>query len=134
MVNLIFYTLFFALFVNFSFGSLRYSQINRAFMSSYKGLYESCVVTVSNAGEPIKPFFDKDLVKEEVKAYLAENVGKYTKDYKFLVMFYQSDHKTLCSSNEYARTVKISLRTKINYLFTYYKEQFFTITGREDYE
>lgn len=132
MINLIFYTLFFTLFVNFSFGSLRYSQINRAFMSSYKGLYESCVVTVSNTGEPIYPYFDKELVQKEVETYFATNIGKYTKDYNLSILFYRSDHRTQCLKNEYARTVRIILKTKINSLYTYNKARFFSITERDE--
>lgn len=131
MLNLIFYTLFFALFVNFSFGSLRFSQINRAFMSSYKGLFETCIATIDEEGDAIYPYFDRELLIEETTKYFETNVGKYTKDYALSIAFYDDDLKAECSYYDYARTVKLSLKANINLLFTYNKEQFFTITDRD---
>lgn len=130
MLNCLFYTLFFSLFVNLSFGSLRMSQINRAFMSSFKGVYESSVVTVGGTGEPIYPYYDKTIFKKCVQTFIEQNVAKYTTDYELKITFYLQDGITECRISDYARSAKVSLDAKVNYLFNYSKTQQFTIKDK----
>lgn len=130
MTNCIFYSLFFVLFLNMSFGSLRMSQINRAFLSTYKGLYEACAITVGDDGEPIYPFYNKTMLTNYVIDFIAENVGKFTTSYDLSIKFYLLDGATECSENDLARNVKVRLESQINYLFKYDKEQMFSIQER----
>lgn len=130
MTNCIFYTLFFVLFLNLSFGSLRISQVNRAFLSTYKGLYESCTITVGEDGQPIYPFFNQNLLTNYVTNFIDENVGKFVTSYDLTINFYALDGITECGEDDLARTAKISLNADINYLFHYNKEQSFTVEER----
>lgn len=127
MLNCVFYSLFFALFVSLSFGSLRLSQINRVFMSSYKGLYEASVVTVDKNGEPIFPYFDQGILKNYIFDFLSKNLDRYATNYTLNVDFYKDDGISECSSSELARNVKLSLKANINFLFKYSKQQSFSI-------
>lgn len=132
MLNCIFYSLFFILFVNLSVGSLRLTQINRTFLSSYKGMYEASVVTVGSDGEPIYPYFDRPTLKEYVHTFIEEKLTRYTTKYALVMNFYKEDGVTECSKDELARCVKINLKADINFLFTYDKSQSFSIKDREN--
>ena len=117
-----------------SFGSLRMSQINRSFMSTYKGMYEACAITVGNDGQPIYPYYDKDLLKKHVEEYVDKNVRKFAPSYDLSIKFYTLGGTNECSEDDLARTVKIRLKAKVNYLFTFNKEQMFSIQERNTYE
>lgn len=127
MLNCVFYSLFFALFVTLSFGSLRLSQINRVFLSSYKGLYEASVVTVDKDGEPIFPYFDQGILRNYVYEYVSKNLDRYATNYTLNVDFYLEDGTSECTSSDLARNVKLSLKANINFLFKYSKQQSFSI-------
>ena len=113
-----------------SFGSLRMSQVNRVFMSTYKGMYEACAVTVGNDGEPIYPYFDKNILTNYVTNFIGENVRKFVPSYDLSIKFYTLGGTYECQENDLARTVKVSLKANINYLFTFNKEQTISIQER----
>jgi len=125
MTNCIFYCLFFALFLNISMGSLKYSQIHRTFMSIYKGMFESCVITVDNNGDPITPYFDSAQIKFLVDNYLKDNLSKYSKDYSVSYKFLSSNNSLLCKKN--CRRIKITLTAKINSFYKYDNSQTFAV-------
>ena len=132
MTNCIFYTLFFALFLNLSFGSLRLSQVNRVFMSIYKGMLEASVLTISDNGEPVVPYYNKSKLENYVDDYLKENLSKYIKDYTVNTLYYNDNTDIICNSN--CHKVSISLNAKINALYEYDKTQTFVVRSAEDYE
>lgn len=132
MVNSIFYSLFFVLFINLSVGSLRLSQINRVFLSSYKGLYEASVVTVGDDGEPIFPYFDRSILSSYIHTFIEEKVVRYTTNCQLSYDFYTQDGVTQCGVNDLPRCVKINLKAKINYLFNYDKIQTFSIKDKNN--
>lgn len=131
MLNCIFYSLFFALFVSLSFGSLRLSQINRVFVSPYKGLYEASVVTVDKNGEPIYPYFDQGTLRNYIYEFISKKLDRYATNYLLGIEFYKEDGVSECLSNDLARNVKLSLKANINFLFKYSKQQSFSIKDAE---
>ena len=132
MVNCIFYVLFFTLFLSASFGSLRFSQINRSFMSIYKGMFEASVMTVNSSGEPTKPYFNTRLLENYVNEYFEKTVKRYSTDYEVSFQFY-IDHSNVAEIPEsISRDVKITLSAKINFLFNYNKEQEFSIKSKDE--
>lgn len=131
MLNCLFYSLFFGLFVNLSFGSLRVSQINRSFMSCFKGVCEASVVTVDNSGNPIYPYFDHLVFTNYTKKFIEQNVGRYTSDYTLDIAFYNDKNSTTQNPYGYPRYVKVKLDSKINYLFSYSKTQQFSIEEKK---
>jgi len=125
MTNCLFYSVFFVLFLNVSFGSLRVSQVNRVFMSIYKGLFEASVITIDDNGEPTTPYFNKARVEAYVDSYLEENLSKYSKDYT-VELSYPSSREDSPSK------VKIGLSAKINTFYSYQKERIFYIESAEN--
>lgn len=125
MINCIFYTLFFSLFLNISIGSLKYSQIHRTFMSIYKGMFEACTITVNESGEPITPIYNMQKMKSYIDNYFKVNLKKYTNNYKVTYNYIGGTNTFICRSN--CRTIEISLNAKINLFFDYQKSEVFTI-------
>lgn len=130
MTNCIFYSLFFALFLNLSFGSLRISQVNRVFMSIYKGMIEASVVTINDQGEPIMPYYSQTTLNSYVDDYLKTNISKYVKDYTLNTKYLEDSLYNVCDEN--CRVVSINLKAKINVFYEYDRTQTFAIRSAED--
>ncbi len=96
-------------------------------MSMYKGLFESCTVTIDQNGEPIFPYYNQSLLEETAQSYVDENIGKLTPSYTLTINFYKENGYSHCSKRDLARCVKLKLETRINYLFSYEKEQVYMI-------
>ena len=124
MTNCIFYSLFFALFLNVSIGSLKFSQVHRTFMSLYKGMFEACSVTVGTNGEPVMPFYNMIEMKSYLDGYFKENLNKYVKNYTYSYYFLTSTN-TYCTT--LCRKVEIRLTANINSLYKYDRTEVFTI-------
>lgn len=131
MTNCLFYTMFFTLFLNLSFGSLRYSQINRNFMSIYKGMLEACLITVNTSGEPIFPYFDKTQINDYVVNYLDKNISRYSRDYEVKTTYLVKNLDTMICSNK-CTVLKISLKARINAFLDYEKDQTFVVRSEEE--
>ena len=124
MTNCIFYSLFFALFLNVSIGSLKFSQIHRTFMSLYKGMFEACSVTVGTNGEPVMPYYNEIEISSYLDGYFKDNLSRYTKDYTYTYDFLTSDN-TVCRSQ--CRKIQIRLSANINFLYKYDQTEIYTI-------
>ena len=131
MENLIFFSLIFAMFTNFSMGAISLSHVNRTFLSMYRGILESSVAYVDAKGNPHEAYFLKDTLKEYVKSYLKENLTQYVTDYKCAIYYFNKDDGKLCVL-QYCQCVRISLDCEINYFFHYTKARNFYINS--DYE
>ncbi len=130
MTNCIFYAIFFAMFLNTSLGSLRFSQINRTFLSIYKGMLEACVLTINDKGEPIKPYYNKEKVESYVVTYLKKNISRYATDYLLETKYY--DENFTKETTSFIRGISIKLKAKVNVMYNYEKEQRFFIQSREN--
>ena len=124
MTNCLFYSLFFALFLNISLGSLRYSQVHRVVMSAYKGMFEASVVTVDSKGESTTPYFDKTTLTSYVTKYLDKNLSKYVTDYKVTTKLLKQNN-SICALS--CTRVSLTTKAKINTFLTYESTQVFTI-------
>lgn len=130
MTNCLFYTMFFILFLNVTFGSLRFSQINRAFTSIYKGMLEACVLTIDIHGEPVSPYYDKARIEKYSNDYLSNTIDKYTKDYTLTIDYFDKESGELCNTN--CNKIKMNLKAKINVFYNYEKTQVFSIKNRDE--
>lgn len=131
MTNCLFYAMFFTLFLNLSFGSLRYSQINRSFMSIYKGMLEACLITINNSGEPIFPYFNETQIDDYVVNYLDRNISKYSRDYDVNTKYLVKDSpNNICTSK--CTVIEISLNAKINAFLDYQKDQTFIVRSEDE--
>ena len=68
------------LFLSFSFMAFRFSY---AYMGAYRTFYglfsdelETCVITVSQSGEAVTPYFSLSAVEDYTKAYLEERLAE----------------------------------------------------------
>ena len=129
MTNCVFYAMIFVLFLNFTIGSIKYSEVNRTFMSIYKGIFEASVRTVNEAGEPIVPYYDEEVLKAYIVDYFEKNLNKYVTDYQVSYYFIDQENNEICVSNK-CRTVNVSLTAKINMFYTYDNSQSFSIYER----
>ena len=130
MTNCLFYSLFFALFLNLSVGSLKLSQVHRTFMSIYKGMFEACTVSVDNQGEPIKPYYNQVEMRFYIDSYFKKNLTKYVKDYTVTFGYVADNPKIVCKKE--CRRIKITLKANINFLYKYNKTQIFTIADGDE--
>lgn len=86
-------------------------------MTTYKGLFEASAISVGDNGEPIKPIFDYNTLKNYLSTYLEPNIKRYTKEYT-LELKQDSKDKSY---------VDVKLDAKINYLFHYSKSVTFFV-------
>lgn len=124
MTNCLFYTIIFTLFLSVSLGSLRFSQVNRCFMSIYKGMLEASVITVDKNGESITPYYDKEVLENYITTYLENNIKRYVSDYTVDINYLDDD--------ETSREVSISLKANINYFFKYDKTRTFSVMSKDE--
>ena len=124
MTNCIFYSLFFALFLNVSIGSLKFSQIHRTFMSLYKGMFEACSITIDTNGEPTTPYYNTVKMRSYLDGYFNENLSRHAKDYSYTYRFLDSNN-SYCTNQ--CRKVEIRLVADINFLYNYDRTETFTI-------
>ena len=130
MTNCLFYSIIFVLFLNFTVGSIKYSQVNRTFMSLYKGVFEAATYTIDENGNPIEPYYKKSLISTYINQYLKENLNRYVTDYSVSYKYYLNETSEVCKTN-YCRSVKVTLKAKINMFYTYNQTQNFSIHERE---
>ena len=128
MENLIFFSLIFALFINFSIGAMNFSGVNRTFLSMYRGLLESSVAYVDKSGQLVDPYFDKETLRNYVINYFEDNLTRYVTHYEASIYYFSKEDDTLCTS-DYCSSVKISLECEINYFFHYSKARNFYINA-----
>ena len=71
-----------------------------------------------------------NLLRNYVNDFVATNVGKFAPSYDLSINFYSLDGITECSEDDLARNVKVRLKAELNYLFSYDKEQIYSIQER----
>lgn len=126
MENLVFFTILFSLFLNFSMGAISFSGVNRTFQIMYRGLVEASIAFVDENGEPIEAYFKKNVLEQYVTNYLEDNLTRYVTHYKAAIYYFDKENQVVCTSS-YCRSVKISLDCEINYFFHYSKARNFYI-------
>ncbi len=126
MTNCIFFIFILSFFLNFSFGTINFSGIDRTFQLMYKGVLENSFVAFDEYGTPCDPYFDKELLQDNVEQYLGVNLPRYTTNYITAYYYFNEDDYSYCTSN-ICRGVRISLKAEINYLYHYEKARNFYI-------
>ena len=130
MENLIFFSLIFSLFINFTMGAIHYSGVNRTFLTMYKGVLESSVAYINASGNLVTPYFEKETLHDYVESYLEENLTRYVTHYEASIYYFNKEDETLCTS-KYCTAVKISLDCEINYFFHYSKARNFYVNSAD---
>ena len=129
MTNCIFYSAIFALFLNFTMGSIRYSQVNRTFMSIYRGVFEASTITVNSSGDPVVPYYNEELLETYLVQYFKENLKNYVTDYEVRIYFFNRENDSLCFTHE-CRDINLTLKADINTFFKFEKSQDFSVFER----
>ena len=121
------------LFVSFSIGASQYSYINRTFELLLRGAFEKAIIIIDDQGE-IKPYFDEEILEEEIEEYFALNLPRYVRSYEYYYYFSYSDKGGYCINHD-CDAIKISLKANINDFFIYNKAKtFFIREGIYQYE
>ncbi len=98
-------------------------------MSLNKGLFEASTITVNKLGEPITPYYDKEVLEKYVHDYFKENLKNFVTEYDVEIYYFNRDKGTVCYLSE-CRDVNITLNAKINSFYTYKKSQNFSVFER----
>ena len=114
---MIFYVLMFSFFLNFAFGCMTYSSVNRTFNLMYRGLFECALASINEEGNP-GAHFDEKKIEEFVPLYLEENMPKEVTSYTVSYYYFDEESGLICT-NHFCNAFKISLKCDINYLFHY---------------
>ena len=130
MGNIAFYAMMFVLFLQFSFGAIDYSGVNRTFLGLYRGAIEASLRTVGDSGEPTYPFFDEAVLKENVYSYFEENLTRYVTHYTTGIYYFELEDGLMCTDH-YCSGVKITLKADINYFFHYENAKSYFVKQRE---
>lgn len=126
MGNMAFYAMLLVIFMQFTFGAVRFSGVNRTFLSMYRGVFESSLITVGEDGEPIYPYFSESILKAHIDDYLKENVTHYVKNYLVDINFLDMESNGVCLEDHCSK-VKVTLNADINLFFTYSKSLEFKV-------
>lgn len=126
MTNCIFFVVILSLFLNFSFGAVNYSGVDRTFQLMFKGVLENSFKAIDNDGNPCDPYFDKTLLEENAEKYFSLNLPKYVTNYVTAYYYFNPNDYSYCTSS-YCKGVRISLKADINFLFHYEKGRNFYI-------
>ena len=93
-------------------------------------MLEASVLTISNDGEPVVPYYNRVAFYTYVKDYLKSNIEKYTKEYTVDFSYLKDDSNELCFSN--CHSVRLDLKAKINLFYKYEKSQTFVVRSASD--
>ena len=118
MGNLAFYAFIFVVFLQFTFGAIYYSGVNRTFLNMYRGVFETSLITVGDDGEPVYPYFDETILKNNIDNYLEENLTRYVTHYTTGIYYFDLDDDLMCT-NHHCSGVKVTLKADINFFFHY---------------
>ena len=129
MGNIAFYALIFVLFLQFAFGAIDYSGVNRTFLNLYRGVIEASLITVGDDGEPTYPYFDEKALKENLYTYLDENLTRYVTHYTTGLYYFDPEDELMCTSH-HCSAVKITLKADINYFFHYENAKSYVVNKR----
>ena len=132
MTEVIFYTIMFAFFLNFSFGCIEYSSVHRSFSLMYRGMFECALASIDEEGNP-GAHFDEKKVEEYVPAYLEKNMPKEVTSYAVSYYYFDEESGLVCT-NHFCSALKISLKCDINYFFKYEHAMNFYVTEGKIHE
>ncbi len=127
MTNCVFFLVLATLMLNFSFGAMNYSGINRTFELAVKGPLESSCLILDMDANQVVPYFYKTKLEENMEYYFAMNLPRYTSDYTTAYYYFNDGEDRSYCSSKYCRGVRISLKAKVNSFFEFKKAKDFYV-------
>ncbi|HAK05643.1 MAG TPA: hypothetical protein DCM23_02930 [Firmicutes bacterium] len=109
----------------FQFGQ-RFSVVKRTFYSLSPHVIESCIAFPGFNNQSEEPFFDKDLMRENIPIYLKDNMIPTIETFQVSFYYFELENNMICHS-DYCQGVTINLIVPITGWFDYEEQLSFEI-------
>ena len=125
MVTIIIAFLVVVLSFNFFMMSYQINGINRLVMSAPMSLYETAI-NVFEIDEETGPYFDKEILEENITYYFTFHMPRYTEDYQLDFYYYNPIDHSL-DMNDEAKAVEVTINANIILYYHYQKTMYYEI-------
>ena len=125
MVTVIISFLVVVLSFNFFMMSYQINGINRLVMSAPMSLYETAI-NVFEIDEEKGPYFDKEILEENITYYFTFHMPRYTEDYQLDFYYYNLIDHSL-DMNDEVKAVEVTLNANIILYYHYQKTMYYEI-------
>ena len=125
MVTVIISFLVVVLSFNFFMMSYQINGINRLVMSAPMSLYETAI-NVFEIDEETGPYFDKEILEDNITYYFTFHMPKYTDDYELEFYYYNPIDHSL-DMNDEVKAVEVTINANIILYYHYQKTMYYEI-------
>ena len=125
MVTIIISFLVVVLSFNFFMVSYQINGINRLVMSAPMSLYETAI-NVFEIDEEKGPYFDKEILEENITYYFTFHMPRYTEDYQLDFYYYNPIDHSL-DMNDEVKAVEVTINANIILYYHYQKTMYYEI-------
>ena len=125
MVTIIISFLVVVLSFNFFMMSYQINGINRLVMSAPMSLYETAI-NVFEIDEEKGPYFDKQMLEENITYYFTFHMPRYTEDYQLDFYYYNPIDHSL-DMNDEVKAVEVTINANIILYYHYQKTMYYEI-------
>lgn len=125
MVTIIISLLVVVLSFNFFMMSYQINGINRLVMSAPMSLYETAI-NVFEIDEETGPYFDKEVLEENITYYFTFHMPRYTEDYQLDFYYYNPIDHSL-DMNDEVKAVEVTINANIILYYHYQKTMYYEI-------
>ena len=125
MVAIIISLLVVVISFNFFMMSYQINGINRLVMSAPMSLYETAI-NVFEIDEEKGPYFDKEILEENITYYFTFHMPRYTEDYQLDFYYYNPIDHSL-DMNDEVKAVEVTINANIILYYHYQKTMYYEI-------
>ena len=125
MVTIIISFLVVVLSFNFFMMSYQINGINRLVMSAPMSLYETAI-NVFEIDEEKGPYFDKEILEENITYYFTFHMPRYTENYQLDFYYYNPIDHSL-DMNDEVKAVEVTINANIILYYHYQKTMYYEI-------
>ena len=125
MVTVIISFLVVVLSFNFFMMSYQINGINRLVMSAPMSLYETAI-NVFEIDEETGPYFDKEILEENITYYFTFHMPRYTENYQLDFYYYNPIDHSL-DMNDEVKAVEVTINANIILYYHYQKTMYYEI-------
>ena len=125
MVTVIISFLVVVLSFDFFMMSYQINGINRLVMSAPMSLYETAI-NVFEIDEETGPYFDKEILEDNITYYVTFHMPRYTDDYELEFYYYNPIDHSL-DMNDEVKAVEVTINANIILYYHYQKTMYYEI-------
>ena len=125
MVTVIISFLVVVLSFDFFMMSYQINGINRLVMSAPMSLYETAI-NVFEIDEETGPYFDKEILEDNITYYFTFDMPRYTDDYELEFYYYNPIDHSL-DMNDEVKAVEVTINANIILYYHYQKTMYYEI-------